>query len=176
MDFGFLSGSIGKMVRLERGGPDKLEGTIRSIPSDYIAIETKNEGVVYVQSQHIKTISENVVTEVEMSAPEAADPNAPAVDEPQPPLVEAENFSALLQNLKHRLVRINHGGPNSLQGVLMDIQPDAITVLHDMKDYVHFSIYHIRSITWIYQTTRNTPDQGNDKAAKDKTAGGGKGK
>jgi spore coat protein B len=171
MDFGFLSESIGKLVRLERGGPDKLEGTLRSIMPDYLAVETKKEGVVYVQANHIKTISEHVVTEVQMSAPEVTDSNAPVLIEPQLPLVEAENFIDLLNKLKNRLVRINHGGPNSLQGVLIDNHPDAITILHDMKDYVHYPIFHIKSIMWIYQTIRDTQQgQGNNKPS-----GGGNG-
>lgn len=162
MDFSFLSESVGKSVQLERGGPDKLQGTLRSIMSDCLAVETKNDGVVYVQSQHIKTISEHVVTEVQMTRTQPVDANAPVVEELHPPLVEADNFNDLLQKLNHRLVRVNHGGPNSLQGVLIGIHPDVVTVLHDMKDYVHYPIYHIKSIMWIYQIIDSQTDSEQD--------------
>jgi spore coat protein B len=148
MDLSFLENSIGKTIQLERGGPDRLVGKLVAIMADCIAVETPDEGVVYVNAQHIKTISESVIPEVQMPRP-AADPNAPVIEEEHPPLIEAEDFHDLLSQLKHRLVRVNHGGPNALQGVLIDLRPDVVTILHDMRDYVHYPTYHIRSITWI---------------------------
>ncbi|MCL6548515.1 MAG: hypothetical protein K6T30_06365 [Alicyclobacillus sp.] len=148
MDFSFLQESIGKTIQLERGGPDRLVGKLVAIMNDCIAVETQDEGVVYVNTQHIKTISESVIPEVQIVRA-TADPDAPVPEEEYPPLVEAENFEDLLSKLKHRLVRINHGGPNALQGVLIEQRPGVVTILHDMRDYVHYSTYHIKSITWI---------------------------
>ncbi len=159
MDLSFLSESIGKFVCLERGGPDKLEGILRSIMADCLAVETKDEGVTYVQVQHIKTISEPIVTEIQLTRNEPTDLYAPVLEKAQPPLLEATDFNDLLQKMSHRLVRVNHGGPNSLQGVLMDIRPDVITILHDMKDCVHYPIYHIKSIMWVYKTRDKQTDQ-----------------
>lgn len=180
MDFSFMSESIGKTVRLERGGPDKLVGKLVAIMPDAIALETQNEGVVYVHSRHIKTISESVIPELQMSTAAPVDAAYPVLEEEeQPPLLEAENFQDLLTKLKHRLVRINHGGPNALQGVLIEIRPDAVTILHEMKDYVHYPIYHIRSVTWILNTNKNkeqdkseNQSEGKDKSdGKDKSEG-----
>lgn len=159
MDFSFLSDTVGKKIRLERGGPDKLEGTLLAIMPDALAIETQNEGIVYVHGYHVKTLSETVVQEIEM--PSATTPEGVVEpEEPRAPLIEAENFADVLTKLTHQMVRVNHGGPNSLQGVLIRCFPEAITILHEMKDYVHYPIHHIKSVTWIYQKRERAKDQG----------------
>lgn len=158
MDFGFMSDSIGKTVRLERGGPDELTGKLLGIMPDAITLETNKHGIVYVQSQHVKTISEAVIPEVQLSSIIPADGYDLAPVESQLPRVYADDFRDLLSKLMHRLIRINHGGPNALQGVLIDVRPEAVTIVHDMKDYVHYPIFHIKSITWIVNA-QGQPDQ-----------------
>jgi hypothetical protein len=173
MDLRFLNDSVGKSVRLERGGPDKLEGKLLAIMDDAIAVQTNNEGVVYVNCQHIKTISESVIPEIELNR-QSSDAYTSSAEDELPPLIEAVDFQDLLCKLKHRLVRVNHGGPNSLQGVLIEIRPDVITILHEMKDYVHYPIYHIKSITWILNT--RSKQEAEEKDDKKESEGNGKGK
>ncbi|MCL6598230.1 MAG: hypothetical protein K6T81_05755 [Alicyclobacillus macrosporangiidus] len=154
MDFSFMQDSIGKTIQLERGGPDRLIGKLVAIMEDCIALETAEEGVVYVNGHHIKTISEPVIPEVQVARSAAEENELPAVEE-HPPLVEAANFEDLLGKLRHRLVRVNHGGPNALQGILIELRPGVVTILHEMKDYVHYPTYHIRSVTWILNQRRD---------------------
>ncbi|WP_029420857.1 hypothetical protein [Alicyclobacillus macrosporangiidus] len=152
MDFSFMEDAIGKTIQLERDGPDKLVGKLAAIMGDCLALETAEHGVVYVNGQHIKTISESVIPEVQQAA------DVPVLEEEYPPLVEADDFEDLLGKLRHRLIRINHGGPNALQGVLIELRPGVVTILHDMKDYVHYPTYHIRSVTWILNQKRERAD------------------
>jgi hypothetical protein len=164
MDLSFLQDSIGETIQLERGGPDRLVGKLVAVMPDCIALETPDEGVVYVHSWHIKTISESVIPEVQMARSDAIDPKESSLgEEEHPPLIEAENFEDLLSKLKHRLIRINHGGPNALQGVLIDLRPGVVTLLHEMRDYVHYPIHHIRSVTWILnKNKRERPNDSSD--------------
>ncbi|MCL6625871.1 hypothetical protein [Alicyclobacillus shizuokensis] len=150
MDLSFLEDSIGKTIQLERGGPERIVGKLAAIMADYIAVDTPEEGVVYVNARHIKTISEPVIPQMQADRP-AVDPDGQVIEEESPPLIEASDFDDLLAQLKHRLVRINHGGPNSVQGVLIELRPGVVTLLHDMQAYVHYPTYHIRSVTWIVQ-------------------------
>ncbi|MBX5437345.1 MAG: hypothetical protein IRZ33_09015 [Alicyclobacillaceae bacterium] len=173
MDLSFMEESIGKTIQLERGGPDRLVGKLVAIMKDCIAVEIPEEGVVYVNSQHIKTISESVIPEVQVVRP-AADPNAPVPEEEHPPLIEADSFDDLLSKLKHRLVRINHGGPNALQGVLIEQRPGVVTILHDMRDYVHYATYHIKSITWILNKRERPASVDSASGRPDRKEGRGK--
>lgn len=174
MNLNFLSESIGRTVRLERGGPDKVVGKLLVISSDYLAVETeRDKTVVYVNAQHIKTISEPIVPEVQMTRT-TTEPELPEPLVEQPPLIEADNFRGILSKLETRMVRVNHGGPNALQGALMKSSPEYITILHDMKDYVHYPIYHVRSITWILNTQDSPQGEGNKSSQKGNEKDGSK--
>ncbi|MCL6598237.1 MAG: hypothetical protein K6T81_05790 [Alicyclobacillus macrosporangiidus] len=173
MDFSFMEDAIGKTIQLERDGPDKLVGKLAAIMGDCIALETAEHDVVYVNGQHIKTISESVIPEVQVVR-SAADTDVPPVEEERPPLLEATDFEDLLGKLRHRLVRVNHGGPNALQGVLIELRPGVVTILHDMKDYVHYPTYHIRSVTWILNQKRERADGDASRERADRKEGRGK--
>jgi spore coat protein B len=145
MDFSFLVNSIGKKVQVERGGPDKLEGKLVFIRPEFLILETEQNGYVYVQSRHIKTVSEPVIPEIQANQVNMEEKNMNIL-----PMVEAEDFTELLRKLRHRLIRVNHGGPNVIQGVLIEVGDESVTILHQMKDFVYYPIYHIRSVTCIF--------------------------
>jgi spore coat protein B len=157
MDFSFLVNSIGKKVQVERGGPDKLEGKLVFIRPEFLILETEQNGYVYVQSKHIKTVSEPVIPEIQMQA------NTEEKNTNILPMVEAEDFVELLRKLRHRLIRVNHGGPNVIQGVLIEVGDESVTILHQMKDFVYYPIYHIRSVTCIFNN-QNKKENENKQA------------
>lgn len=153
IDFEFLEDSIGKWIKVERGGPDKLEGRLLGIKSDYLIVQTK-DGVVYVASEHIKTISEPILAEGEEGD-----------DLCDPVVLEAEDFLSLLGKLKHKLVKINQHGPNSVEGVLIKQREDTVTIVHKMKEYVHYPVQHIKSVVWVINSSKDDK-KGNDKDKK----------
>ncbi|TCP59182.1 hypothetical protein EV586_101398 [Tumebacillus sp. BK434] len=149
MDFSFLNDSVGKWIQVERGGPDKIKGKLLGIKSDFIMVETE-KGVAYVHTPHVKTISEPIV--VEQRAENSVQPEVAVT----PPVVlESDDFATLIGLLEHKYVQINQGGPNALDGVVLLQREGAVTIVHKMEDYVHYPIYHIKSITWII----NAPKQ-----------------
>jgi spore coat protein B len=167
MDFSFLVNSIGKKVQVERGGPDKLEGKLAFIRPDFLTLETEQNGYVYVQSQHIKTVSEPVIPEVQANSSEVEEKKTTIL-----PMVEADNFVDLLRKLRHRLIRVNHGGPNVIQGVLIEVGEESVTILHQMKDFVYYPIFHIRSVTCIFNNQQN--EKKNDKQSNESKNEGSK--
>ncbi len=56
-DHNFLQSLIGKNVKINRGGPDSIQGKLLAVKSDFLVLST-NEGVVYVASSHVKSITE----------------------------------------------------------------------------------------------------------------------
>lgn len=161
MDFRFLSDSIGKVVQLERGGPDKLVGELVDVRCDYLVLRTKEHGIQYCASWHIKTITEPIVSRIDSQCDsDDEDRDAMAI-----PILEAENFRELLEKMESNLVQINHSGPNMLKGVLYsaDRDYDWITLIHDMKEYVYFPIFHIRSISQIYEMGQEKKHEKGDR-------------
>lgn len=166
MDFSFMSDSIGRTIQVERGGPDKIAGKLIHIASDYLAVQKENGEIVYVNTEHIKNVSEPVIPQLQTTGSEPADADTNAT-EPNPSiLLEATIFQDLLPQLVTQMIRVNLGGPNSLQGILTSTSNEYITVLHDMRDYVHYPLYHIKSITWIVNPPENN-EQGNTTGNKE---------
>lgn len=168
MSFEFLRGSIGKKIQLERGGPDKVIGILDGIHSDYLVLRTEKQGVLYCVLQHLKSVTEAIipVLETEQSDTEKDD----TLCTPDIPVIEADNFHSLLEKMNYCLIRVNLGGPNAIQGVLIDVSPDSITLIHEMKDFVHYPIYHIRSISRIYQIESNdNKDENKNENKNDKS-------
>lgn len=157
MDFSFLKDSCGKQIQVERGGPDKLEGILRHVQGDYMAVQTK-DGLLYLNCNHIKSITEALVSGSGGEEWEAVE------------CIQADNFYDLMESLNHRLVKINHGGPNALQGVLIECRPEAVTIVHQMKEYVHFPTYHIKSISVVTEN-KNDKDKNKDEKNENKNEG-----
>ncbi len=51
----------GSTVRINRGGPDSVEGTLVGYGSDYLVILAK-DGTVYIKNAHVKSFSQNLGT------------------------------------------------------------------------------------------------------------------
>jgi hypothetical protein len=159
MSFEYLGNAIGKQIQIERGGPDKLQGKLLAVKDDHLIVQTEN-GIVYVNSQHIKTISEPILCEVQEGTDET-------LCTPEPIVIDAGDLRDLLSQLTHKLVKINQGGPNSLEGVLLTLREDAVTIVHKMKDYVHYPLYHIKTITWVMNANKEEKKDENKEEKKD---------
>jgi spore coat protein B len=166
MDFWFMSNAVGKVVQVERGGPDKVEGELVGIRDDHLVLRTKEHEVIYCVSSHIKSVTEPIVTRIDLtqSELEAGTEQLPVI-----PIEEAASFQELLKLIQGKMVRINHGGPGMVKGVLYSVGPESISMVHEMKDYVHYPIFHIKSVSLIYEIVQNQENkEGEDKKDSEK--------
>lgn len=131
----YLDAVVDKMIRIDRGGPESRVGKLIGVYNDYIALLTKEEGVIYYRTQHIKSITENV-----------KDIKADELGEEEVEPIIAASFTQLLDHLKLQWVQINRGGPEKLEGVLNDMTDDIVTVVAN-KEVIRLSSFHIRNIS-----------------------------
>lgn len=120
-------------VQIDRGGPESLKGKLVDVFDDFLALQTENDGVVFYQIHHIKSISVD-------NGPSKENSNLSL------PNVTAKVFSDLLEGFQHSWITINRGGPESVEGVLADITSDYVTVIHHEKVF-RITNYHIRNIS-----------------------------
>jgi spore coat protein B len=120
-------------VQIDRGGPESLKGKLVDVYDDFLVLQTENDGVVFYQIHHIKSISVD-----QGSSKENSNQSIPEVT--------AEVFSDLLKGYQHSWITINRGGPESVEGVLADITSDYVTVIHHEKVF-RITNYHIRNIS-----------------------------
>ncbi|OIK09312.1 hypothetical protein [Bacillus sp. MUM 13] len=154
---------IGKVLRINRGGPESRTGILLDVSDDHLAILTDQEGVVYYKTSHIKSITENVKKGFEFKVEVPLDFSYKT----------ASNFKSLLDELKNHWVNINRGGPEKLEGILCDINDEFVTVFFN-EEVIRLALFHIRSISYGEKVEKakedekaeNNKDKNADKADK----------
>ncbi|MDU0201432.1 hypothetical protein ACYEXS_20325 [Paenibacillus sp. MAH-36] len=138
MAFDYLT-LVGKQVRLDRGGPESRQGRVVSVGSDYVVIYNEKDGLVYYNTQHLKSMTQNTKDIMDVLEP----------TEPQPVLkiMQAENFVGLLAGMKNLWCQVNRGGHESVQGVVSETTPEYITMVVN-HELVTIFTFHIKSISY----------------------------
>jgi spore coat protein B len=126
---------VGKVVKINRGGSEARTGLLLSAGDDYFVLQTKEEGILYIASQHVKSITENAKQGIDF------------VSEGSESLVwsSAVDFTSMLGELKHQWVTINRGGPEKIEGVLEDANGDYITLILK-EEVIRLASYHVKSV------------------------------
>lgn len=137
MENEMINSLIGKIIKIDRGGSESRIGKLMDVYDDYLVILTEDDGVVYYNSYHIKSLSESVKEEIDFNivVPEDFE------------FKKAENFEGLLDSLTYQWVKINRGGPEKLEGVLSHVNKDSVTLINK-EEIVRLSMFHIRNISY----------------------------
>jgi len=125
---------VGRNVKINRGGPDSIEGLLLDAQSDYL-VAVADGGFVYVQGEHVKSITD---TGKSGGARES-------VVNP----ITAYNFVGVMQALRYRHVKVNRGGPEKLEGIIVDVNQNYLILTVKGQEVVHIPVSHIKSITVI---------------------------
>ena len=140
---------IGKSIKV--GGRESKNGTLMDANDDLLVLLTEDNEVVYYHTQHIKSFTGNTKgqTESSLELPEDLE------------YIKADNFQNLLESLKNKIVKINGGGPEKLEGVLAGVS-NGFVILVNNKDMVSLSKDHIKSISYGLTIDRSK-DEKSDK-------------
>ena len=145
----------GKVVKIDRGGPESRVGQILSVADDYITVLTKEDGVVFYNTHHIKSVTDNVKQglDLQFDIPEGFE------------YIKAQDFKSVLDNLRFRWVQVNRGGPEKLEGVLDEASEDYITIISN-EEVIRLSMYHIRNISYGVKVEKIEREQAKEKDGK----------
>ena len=138
MSINYLGSLIGTEVKINRGGPDSIVGRLLSVHHDYLAIQMKDGTIVYIQLQHIKSIS-STNSNVSRGNKSNRSNRAPQRFE------HAYTFEGLLGQLRYTNVQINRGGPEKVEGLVVH-SGDNILLLVVNNEIIRIPIFHIKSI------------------------------
>ena len=151
---------IGKEVRLDRGGPESRQGRVVAGGSDYVVIYNEKDGLIYYNTQHLKSITQNTKNSMEYSEVETELPSTMKI-------MEADNFAGLLRSMKNLWCQINRGGHESVQGVLSELNDDYINMVVNHELVTIFN-YHIKSIS--YGVKKENQDNKKEENSNDKNS------
>ncbi len=128
---------IGKVIKVDRGGPESKIGMLMDASDDLLVLLTEDDGVVYYNTKHIKSFTDNMKGEMKF------DIDVPIDFE----FKKAANFQDLLESLKLKLVKFNRGGPEKLEGVIIEVNKDFVLLINN-QEMVHISMFHIKNISY----------------------------
>ncbi|WP_026567280.1 hypothetical protein [Bacillus sp. UNC41MFS5] len=137
MNRDMMKSLVGKIVKIDRGGPDSRIGKLMDVNDDHLVLLTEDDGVVYYCTHHIKSVTENAKDQLEfdIEIPEGFE------------YKQAENFQGMLHSLMYQWVKINRGGPEKLEGVLGEVNKDYVSLINK-EEIVRLSMFHIRNISY----------------------------
>jgi spore coat protein B len=144
---------LNKVVRVDRGGPESRVGKVISAQSDYFALLTEQDGVVFYKLQHVKSITQDSRNEMKLNA---------EVPEDFKRFESFMDFKSVLTELRHRWVKINRGGPESVEGVLEEIFDDYATIVKN-NEVIRVAMFHIRNVSYGLKPEKKEPEKQQDE-------------
>ena len=132
-----LSKLENEVIQINQGGPERRHGILLAVRSDFLILLTEDDGVVYVKLHHIKSVSKT-------GRPE--DKKDEKKTSKYPVFSKASNFSDVFKKLEHKWVTINRGGPEAMEGVLVEKSGGFYTLISDHA-VLRIHPFHIRSVS-----------------------------
>ncbi|WP_433708087.1 hypothetical protein [Paenibacillus illinoisensis] len=149
-----MRGLLGREIKINRGGPDSVTGTLMDVRWDYMAVSCK-EGIVYVNETHVKSITETG---------RSGGNRAAALGNPIP----SNTFLGVMQALRFRRVQINRGGPEKVEGILADANQNQLILTLKNQEIVRIPLQHVKSVSLVRGNNNNNngnnTSQGNQAA------------
>lgn len=136
---------IGYHVKINRGGPDSVEGTLIAVPADYLVLSSR-DGIVYVNGSHVKSITEG---------------NASASRSRSANYIAASSFQSLLGKLRHEFIMVNRGGPEKVEGFLAEVNSNFLLLIVG-REYVRIPVYHIKTVSVTSNKSGNKSNKNNN--------------
>ncbi|MEI4769703.1 hypothetical protein WAX74_08580 [Psychrobacillus sp. FJAT-51614] len=139
---------VEKVVKVDRGGPESRVGLLLSAADDHFTLLTEDDGIVFYNTQHIKSLTYNSKNQVEfdLEVPRGFD------------YIQADDFRGILDKLTLRWVKINRGGPETLEGVMDVVTDDFVTIVAG-EEIVRVALFHIRNISYGIKIEKEKKDE-----------------
>ena len=153
-----LKNLIGTNVSVNLGGPEKGEGTLLKIQSDFCVVQT-NDGVVYYPLHHINGFAEQYEDDSEESDDNEQNNNQNNQNE-DPIIVSGTRFGSVINRLKGETVQLNQG-PKKIEGTVVGRTRDHILLEVDGQ-VTYVPAFHVQSMRWNYNNDNNNDDNNNN--------------
>ncbi|MDP4087356.1 MAG: spore coat protein [Bacillota bacterium] len=127
----------GEIVLINQGGPDSRKGRLVAVFNDFIVLFTEDDGLVYINLYHVKSIS-LVVQDGEKK-------NQDSIVQ-IPEWVCVDHFQDIFKHFTQHWITVKSGGPENLEGVLVENTGGHYTLVNN-QDVIRIQPFHIQSIS-----------------------------
>jgi spore coat protein B len=159
-----IANLLDETVQINQGGPESKYGTLLGVTGDFMVLYTEDDGVVYFNIDHVKSVSEYQDNDSEDEDDQNNDQQTEVVF---PEILGASDFHNVFSHMAHKWVSINRGGPEAMEGVLVENSGGHYTLVSN-QEVLRIHPYHIRSISsgakGSYSQNNNNQDNQNDNA------------
>ncbi|MFI8705605.1 hypothetical protein ACIGHG_00725 [Bacillus sp. NPDC077411] len=153
-----LKDLIGTNVRINLGGPEKGEGTLLKIQSDFCVLQS-DDGVVYYPLHHINGFAEQSSDESEESGEsDENEQNDNQNKENEEPIIVGGNyFGSVIDRLKGETIQLNRG-PKKVEGIVAGRTRGHILLDIDGQ-ITYVPMFHVQSMCWNYNNSNDSNDK-----------------
>ncbi|EJQ40925.1 spore coat protein [Bacillus mycoides] len=137
-----IKGLVGENVKVNLRGPESRIGVLLSLGKDYLTLQLPHGEVVYYQLKHVKSL----VKKVKETKCDDYYGSCFYSDE--------DTFLDVLSDLKYKWVKINRGGPESVEGLLSEVHDGCITLVNG-EEVIYVINFHIKSVNQIVKYKKN---------------------
>lgn len=142
---------IGRQVKINRGGPDSVEGMLLAVNGEVLVVESMGV-IVYVNGRHVKSITEGTSKGAsggrsggKSGSGGGRSGHRTGRSRVHPSFITSSSFNSVLSNMRQQFVQINRGGPEKLEGFLADTNNDFILLIVG-REFVRIPIFHIKTV------------------------------
>jgi spore coat protein B len=147
---------IGRQVKINRGGPDSVEGVLVAVNGDVLVLKSKGT-IIYVNGAHVKSITEG------KSQGKSGQGSGGRSEGAGDAIINASTITGVLSRMRQQFVQINRGGPEKLEGFLADLGDDFILLIVG-REFVRVPIFHIKTVNFSGQSSDNNNRQNQNRS------------
>jgi spore coat protein B len=134
----FLSIFVGREVNIGLGRTGSLQGLLLGAFESHVAVATNSGKVMYIRNSHIKSISSS--TRMNFTESGMTEDHGMEFD-------SNELFADLLNSQIRQWVVINQGGPDRVEGILLDGNNDYVEISSN-DELVYMATKQIKNMTF----------------------------
>ncbi|MDV7764440.1 hypothetical protein [Peribacillus sp. CSMR9] len=145
-------------IQVNGGGPASKVGRVVDVKEEFLVISTEKDGLVLYPISHIKSVTVLELADNEL-LPQFGD--------------GTETINGLLSRLVHNWVSISAGGPNKVEGILMEVTDSHLIVVHH-EELFYVTTDHVQFVVITVQVNENCEEEaeGENSANGGSSAGG----
>lgn len=132
---GLLERFVDQTIQINQGGPQSKHGVLVAVFGNFLVLFTDDDGLVYFNTQHVKSISKF---------------NGDEQDIQQTMLISnwicVDEFHDLFKDLSNQWVSVNRGGPDAMEGILVESMEGHYTLINN-QEVMRIHPFHIQSIS-----------------------------
>ncbi|MEN1938483.1 spore coat protein [Paenibacillus sp. 102] len=129
-------------VTVNLGGPESHTGVLLAVGGDYLVLQENTGEVIYYQQKHVKGV---------MKKKKEIGLNPYFIEQSY---VDGATFQEILGSFKYKWVKINRRGPESVEGLLSEVNKEYVTLIN--RDEVIYVInFHIKNVNQIIKTNKD---------------------